>query len=128
MKKDFLGRGWRFPFGFDASTGRVAMSEAEENIRTSISLILGTRPGERQMLPAFGCRVHELMYTPNTAANASLVTYHVRTALERWEPRIDVVDVAAEPSPDGRMRVAVRYRVKATLAEQLFHVDLHTGG
>ena len=73
MTKDFLGRGWAFPFRVDPSTGSVATSAHEQNIRESMSIILGTRPGERQMLPEFGCRIHELMYTPNTAANASLV-------------------------------------------------------
>ena len=46
--RDFLGRGWAFPFGFDGATGGVAMSEGAENIRQCISVILSTRPGERQ--------------------------------------------------------------------------------
>ena len=128
MTKDFLGRGWSFPFRWDGSTGAVAMSAHEDNIRESMSIILGTRPGERQMLPEFGCRIHEIMYTPNSAANASLVAYHVRHALERWEPRIDVVQVTAEPKMDGRLDVKVRYTVKSTQTEQVLAVDLKTGG
>ena len=38
----------------------------EENIRESVTIILGTQPGERQMLPEFGCRIHELMFAPAT--------------------------------------------------------------
>jgi phage baseplate assembly protein W len=106
----------------------VATSAHEQNIRESMSIILGTRPGERQMLPEFGCRIHELMYTPNTAANASLVAYHVRTALERWEPRIDVLEVSADPMLDGRLDVKVRYKVKSTQTEQVLGLDVQTGG
>ena len=58
VRKDFLGRGWKFPFGFDPASGGVALSEFEENIRESVTIILGTQPGERQMLPEFGCRIH----------------------------------------------------------------------
>ena len=126
--KEYLGRGWSFPFKFDGASGAVKYSEFEDNIRQSMSLILATRPGERQMLPEFGCRIHELMYTPNTSANASLVSYHVRAALERWEPRIDVIDVAAEPLADGRLDVKVRYKVKSTQTEQVFGLGVQTGG
>lgn len=128
MKKDFLGRGWRFPLRVDPGTGALATSEHEDNIRESMTLILGTRPGERQMLPEFGCRIHDLVYTPNTAANASLVAYHVQSALQRWEPRIDVVGVDATPGAGGRVAVTVRYRVKSTLAEAVLDLDLRTGG
>jgi phage baseplate assembly protein W len=128
VTKDFLGRGWAFPFHIDSGTGAVAMSAHEDNIRESMSIILGTRPGERQMLPEFGCRIHELMYTPNTAASASLVTYHVRNSLERWEPRIDVMRVTAEPQRDGRLDVKVRYKVKSTQTEQVLSLDFKTGG
>lgn len=128
VQKDFLGRGWRFPFGFDPASGAVAMASYEDDIRQALTIILGTRPGERQMMPTFGCRVHEVLYTPNSQANATLVAYHVRSALERWEPRVEVLDVTASPSPEGRMDVGVRYRIRATLAEQQLHVGLTTGG
>lgn len=128
MKKEFLGRGWAWPFRFDMATGAVATSSAEDNIRESMTLVLGTRPGERQMLPDFGCRIHELVYTPNTQANASLIAYHVRAALQRWEPRIDVLDVKAEPTVGGKVQVQVRYRVKSTLAEQSLSLDVAGGG
>jgi phage baseplate assembly protein W len=128
VSKDFLGRGWAFPFRIDPSTGAVATSAHEDNIRESMTLILGTRPGERQMLPEFGCRVHEVMFTPNSQANASLVAYHVRAALARWEPRVEVVDVAAVPEEGGKLSVAVRYRVKSTRVEHTLGLDLQTGG
>lgn len=128
MKKEFLGRGWAWPFRFDPATGAVATSSAEDNIRESMTLVLGTRPGERQMMPDFGCRIHELVYTPNTQANASLIAYHVRAALQRWEPRIDVIDVKADPTAGGKVQVQVRYRVKSTLAEQTLSLDVAGGG
>jgi phage baseplate assembly protein W len=93
-----------------------------------MALILATRPGERQMMPEFGCRIHELIYTPNTSANASLVAYHVQAALQRWEPRIDVIEVQATPTATGKVSVNVRYRVKSTLAEQVLSLDVAQGG
>ena len=128
MRKDFLGRGWRFPFQIDAATGGVAMSEFEQNIRESITIILGTKPGERQMLPDFGCRIHELIFAPNTRATATLVSYHVQKALERWEPRIIVNKVDAWPDDTGSIRVQVHYVIRSTRAEQDVSLFLNTSG
>jgi len=114
--KEYLGRGWAFPFGFNRATGAVAYTEFEENIRQSMALILATRPGERQMLPEFGCRAHQLMYAPNTPGTASLIAQHVENALRRWEPRIEVNGVKAISEPNGSVRVVVDYVIKVTQA------------
>lgn len=124
MRKEFLGRGWRFPFGFDAASGHVATSEYEQNIRESITLILGTKPGERQMLPEFGCRVHELLFSPNTRATSTLVAHYVEDALARWEPRVIVDKVESWPEVDGTVKVMVHYRIKSTQELQELSLQL----
>ena len=113
-QKEFLGHGWSFPFRFDAASGQVAFSEFEDNIKQCITIILATRPGERQMLPNFGCRVHELLFAPNTDATSIIAASHVRDALSRWEPRIEVESVDASPDVAGALRLEVMYRIKAT--------------
>ena len=113
-RKEFLGRGWAFPFHFDPATGRVATSEFEENIRQSITVILGTRQGERQMMPKFGCRIHELLFAPNTTATARRARRFVEDALERWEPRIKVIEVHAISTPTGSIEVEVSYKIPST--------------
>ena len=127
MRKDFLGRGWRFPFGFDSASGGIGLSEYEQNIRECITIILGTKPGERQMMPEFGCRIHEVMYAPNTRATSVLVSHHVQQALGRWEPRIEVIDVEAWPDDGGTIRVQVNYRIRSTLSKQALSL-MFTGG
>ena len=116
VRRKVLGRGWAFPFGFDPSTGGVAMSADEENIRQCITLILATRPGERKMLPEFGCRIHELLFAPHTQATAALISHYVRESLQRWEPRVELVRVRSRPERGGAIRVEVDYKVIATNA------------
>ncbi len=123
VRKEFLGRGWAFPFRFDPASGKVATSEYEENIRQNITIILGTRPGERQMLPEFGCRIHELLFSANTRAVSHLATRHVEEALRRWERRIEVTEVDASLDEAGAIRVEVVYQIISTGAvERLEHV------
>ena len=122
-QKEFLGRGWSFPFRFDAASGAVGFSEFEENIRQCITIILATRPGERQMLPDFGCRVHELLFAPNTTTTGLIAEGHVRDALDRWEPRVEVESVNAAPDATGALRVEVLYRILATdTVQNVVHV------
>jgi phage baseplate assembly protein W len=87
-------------------------------IRQSIWLILGTAPGERQMLYEFGCGIHELVFQPNTATLRSQLQERVRAALARWEPRVDVLDVRVDTPTDARNHLLIRidYRVRANNA------------
>ncbi|MCB9764010.1 MAG: GPW/gp25 family protein [Alphaproteobacteria bacterium] len=126
IDQEYLGRGWSFPFGFDSADGGVSMSTGEENIRQCIAIILSTKPGERQMLPTFGCRIHELLFAPNTKATSALIAHHVREALALWEPRIEVTDVNAHPGPNGTVEVRVDYVITATRATQSITQALST--
>lgn len=122
MNRDLLGRGWRFPLGFDAGSGAVALSSDEQNIADCIAVILGTRPGERPMLPEFGCRIQELLFAPHQRETTTLAGHHVRDALARWEPRIDVTRVATRAEAQGAIRVVVHYRIRSTA--ELKELDL----
>lgn len=126
-RKGTLGQGWSFPFGFDSANGQVALSSDEQNIRECISIILSTRPGERQMMPSFGCRIHELLFAPNTAGTATMVAHHVSEALTRWEPRIEVIDVRSFPESNGSLRVQVDYVINATNSRQSVSTNISNG-
>ena len=112
MEIDFVGSGWSFPIGIDA-TGGIALVRGDREIQQAIRLILGTAPGERPMRPEFGCRIHEHVFGPANASTAGQVAYDVRSALERWEPRIEVDDVLVSFDHEdlGRLFVDVRYRI-----------------
>jgi len=96
--------------------GRLAWSEGEQNIRESIRVILQTSPRERIMRPTFGCALRELLFEPNSLSTRRLLEERVRTALQRWEPRIRVQSVSAEADPKDPAAATVRivYRVVAT--------------
>lgn len=113
----FLGNGWRFPVR-PGPRGGFAWSSAEQDIEEAIWIILGTTPGERQMLPRFGCGIHRYVFAPNNPATRSGIAGDVRTALATFEPRIDVIDVRVEDTPEEPARLLVRidYRVRRTNA------------
>ena len=112
MNVDFIGAGWSFPLGTDA-TGGVALVTREREIEQAIRLILGTACGERPMRPEFGCRIHDHVFGPATSATAGQIAYDVREALERWEPRIAVreVGVVFDRIEAGTLHVDVSYEI-----------------
>ena len=123
MNLDFLGRGWAFPFNFDSASGAVLFSAGVENIRQNILIIIGTRMGERQMLPEFGCRIHELLFAPNNSDTTRLASEYISKAVSTWEPRIELLEVRAKISNAGSIGVSLSYRIKATSSiEYLEHL------
>ncbi|MFI6090571.1 GPW/gp25 family protein [Streptomyces sp. NPDC051218] len=115
MSERFIGRGWGFPLRV-GPTGGIAMVEREREIEEAVRLILGTAPGERPMRPEFGCGIHDQVFAPGDSATANRVAHHVRSALERWEPRIEVTDVvvAFDAVDEGTLYIDVRYTVRTT--------------
>jgi phage baseplate assembly protein W len=114
MQNAFIGRGWNFPVR-PTPTGGLEYQSGAEKVRQSIWILLSTSPGERQMLPKYGCGIHELAFKANTAALRGVVQGRVRDALLRWEPRIDLMDVRVESPPEARNYLTIRidYRLRA---------------
>jgi phage baseplate assembly protein W len=113
--EDFIGAGWAFPVSTDA-TGSIALVVREREIEQAIWLILGTSPGERPMRPEFGCRISDYIFAAADVGTAGMLAYEVRRALDRWEPRIDVVDVSVtfDQVDLGRLYIHVQYVIRAT--------------
>lgn len=116
QRKDFLGRGWSFPFTIQPDSGRIAMVAFEEDIKQSIRIILSTAKGERVMRPDFGCGIHDLVFG---AINTSLIGQlerDVTEALRLYEARIEVGGVSVDQSfiAEGRLEVSIDYRVRTT--------------
>jgi uncharacterized protein len=108
-----LGSGLAFPLAVD-DRGRIALAHAEIDVEQAIRLILSTAPGERPMRPEFGCAVHDCVFERIDADTLARINQAVRVALDRWEPRILLDDVAFETRREGELLVALTYRLRAT--------------
>jgi hypothetical protein len=112
--REILGRGWRFPIQPDG-LGRLSYSRAEQKIEESIWLILSTSPGERVMLPDFGCGLQDLVFRPAQEVVEVAGTL-VRQALVTWEPRIELIDVEAtsDPGEPNLVLIRITYQIETT--------------
>lgn len=114
MAHAFLGRGWSFPIAADG--GRIVEVGEDDKIRQAIEIILRTAPGERVARPDFGCGIHDLVFESLSSDMLGRVISTVSEALATWEPRIDVLEVNAQPDAEqaNRLLIEVDYRVRST--------------
>ena len=137
-------RGWRFRVPpYDAppgaptglvidSAGAIDTVSDDEAIRQSLLLLISTRPGERIMRPEYGCDLYRLVFSPNDDTTAGLAIHFVRQAVERWEPRVEVlrVDANRDPYEATRLEVVLDYRVRAAVRSDrvVVNIDLQEPG
>ena len=113
MTDEIYGRGLSYPLRLD-TTG-LSVSAGPRKVEESIRLILGTQYGERLMRPTFGSNLRTLAFAPNNSSTANLARYYVAEGLARWEPRIEVLDVAVENSATQPVLViSITYRLRVT--------------
>jgi len=112
---DILGTGVAFPLRVDRRGG-MALVDAEQDISEAITIILGTAPGERPMRPEFGCGIHNYIFETVDAYTIARLEQEIRIALDRWEPRIEVMDIDFDVSnaANGQLLIDINYVIRAT--------------
>ena len=118
--------------GFSLSArGRVAVVDGRAAIRQSLLMLLSTVPGERVMRPDYGCDLQRLLFWPNDATTAGLAIHYVRRAVERFEPRVEIltVDAVADRDRPEQLDVTVVYRIRSSriVDTASFALDLQEG-
>lgn len=111
---NFLGTGWSFPPVFLKESAAVEMVSAAEDIRDSLWILLSTAPGERVMVPEFGCALWRMVFEKLDPTTITEMEELVRRAILNWEPRVDVdgVTVAADPGLEGLVQIDVAYTIR----------------
>ena len=114
--REFLGRGVKFPLQVNPRSGKLAMSEGEEDIQEAIRIILNTMRGERVMRPDFGSNVMDYVFAPASSSKRESLSAHVRDVLTQQEPRITNVIVNCQEigGMSGGVAVEVSYLVRST--------------
>jgi len=116
LQQAFLGVGWAYPARIDPVTGLTARACYEDDVQQSLLIILTTARGERVMRPDFGCGIYDLAFAVIDTATLTRVESEVRTSIQKFEPRVELIDVIIDPSQavDGLLNIEVDYLVRAT--------------
>lgn len=112
----FLGTGWSFPPAFTRRGHTVVTVSGVEDVRQSLWVLFSTVPGERVMLPTYGCSLWRMVFRNLTTTTTTQIADAVSQAVIAWEPRVDLEGVAveADPGDEGRVSITVSYVVRST--------------
>lgn len=78
----------------------IQVSYDEEAIRNSLVNIFNTIPGERFLLPTFGCNLLAYLFQPMFEATATAIANTIYQAVKNWEPRVQIDNVNVVGNPD----------------------------
>jgi phage baseplate assembly protein W len=115
-EQSFLGTGWSFPPSFQKGRRGVKMISDEEDIKSSLHILLSTKLGERVMVPKYGCNLEDLIFENLDTTLQTYVVDLIRTAILYFEPRIDAEKITLTPGTEleGKIDIEVTYRVRST--------------
>jgi phage baseplate assembly protein W len=114
--ESFLGRGWSFPPRFDPRTKEAVMVSDVSDIVESLRILLSTNPGERVMLPAFGCGLQRMVFEDITEQMMTEMKEMIRKAILFFEPRISLnrIDTQVVDPLEGHLEISIDYTVRTT--------------
>ena len=96
-------------------TDDLVVSRDASAIKQAIVNLLLTNKGERLMNPDYGSDIRSYLFEPLDYGTASQITGNIRYTIDRWEPRISVIDLKASPNfDDNGFDVVMTYEVRGT--------------
>jgi phage baseplate assembly protein W len=109
---------YAYPFRIDAGSRQAQRAPYEAHVAQLVRQVLLTSPGERAVLPEFGCGLRALIFAGNSDALSATTQMIVQQALGRWlSTHLTVQTVTVIPE-DSAIVVRIEYILVSTRAAQ----------
>ena len=96
-------------------TNDVVVSKDASAIKQAIVNVLLTNKGERLMNPRYGSDIRRFLFEPLDYGTGFQIKSNIRDTLDRFEPRISVLDIKCTPNfDDNGFDVVLQYNVRGT--------------
>lgn len=108
--------GWKFQPSFNSYSKTVDMVSDKQSIKESLYVLLNTVPGERLMTLDYGCDLNYLAFKNLDLNTITLVQNNIKSAIARWEKRIDNVEVIVKQNDTCSevVDINISYKIKNT--------------
>ena len=115
-----------FDFTANPQTGDVATVKDAVSVKRGIKNILLTAPFERLFQPEVGSGIKNLLFEPMTPLTEQRLSDACRDAIEAWEKRASVIDIAVISEEEyNRYRVAIKFNINNSLETEQVDVFLN---
>jgi phage baseplate assembly protein W len=97
----------------------LALRRDEEAVKESIKNLILTDKGERLMQPLIGSNIRAMLFENLTPAVLKMIETQVRTTIEEYEPRVELIDVNVKSRiDDNKVEVEIRFYI-TTVAQPI---------
>jgi phage baseplate assembly protein W len=101
----------------------LALFKDEDSVKEAIKNLVLTDRGERLMQPNLGGNIRAMLFENMTPASLKLIEEQVKSVIEIYEPRAEVLDVIVNGSlDDNTVKVTVKFFI--TNQEQPVKLDV----
>ena len=101
----------------------LALFKDEDSVKEAIKNLVLTDRGERLMQPNLGGNIRAMLFENMTPASLKLIEEQVKSVIEIYEPRAEVLDVIVNGSlDDNTVKVTVKFFI--TNQEQPVELDV----
>jgi Bacteriophage baseplate protein W len=119
------------PFGLYPQGGVMVTEDPNLQTQQHIESLITTQPGERVMLPKYGVNSGRYVFSPNDQTISAILVNDVTTALNNWEPSVNVLAIRPTPNSSiyGIANIEVDFSQGTTaLLAQTFTATILVGG
>ena len=108
-------------FDANAITGDIDPVKDAISVKRGITNILLTSMFERLFQPELGSNLKDVLFEPIDEITTARIEREVRSAIDAWEKRAEVLNVFVDPDEDyNRYKVSVTFRpINAVVEEQV---------
>lgn len=117
------------PFDWSSDiASTLVRTPLEDHLKYSLRSLLLTRLGERPFHPQYGSTVLDLLFRPFSPELRTELCNRVRQAISQSEPRVELIDVDVQRSPQepSRLLVILSYQIKETQKKDRMNLQLQT--
>jgi len=109
-------KGFGFPVGSKAGLPYFFAETGETLIKNNLKQLLTTQPGERILLPDFGCNLRQFLFQPLDSITIERIKRQVITSITKYLTSVYIQDIKVEEldeiGPDNNQVINVKLRIK----------------
>lgn len=99
-------------FTMNPRTRDVANKLDDNAIRGALKNLIHTRHYERPFNPNLGCQIHDLLFEMNDQMTMFIAERAIQDSIQKFEPRITVLDIRVTSTEDNEMYIELTYKIK----------------
>ena len=109
-------KGFGFPVGSKAGASYFFTESREALIKDNLMQLLQTQPGERILLPDFGCNLRRFLFRPLNITTKQNIERQVRTSISKYLTSVVIEDLKVEEvdevGPDNNQVINIQLRLR----------------